>query len=245
MSRVAGWRTIGLLILVGFVAGCSRSPADGGDVGQHVELLNVSYDPTRELWKELNSAFRGAYKLKTGIDVSIKTSHAGSSNQARAVIDGLDADVVTLAMWQDTDAIRKKGLINDGKAGWEQRLPERSLPYISTIVFVVRKGNPKGVKDWSDLVQGDIEIITPNPKTSGNGKLSFLAAWGYVIRKGGSGSRSSRIRPQHLRARTGPRQYATASRPVISNQYGLNFFATSMTVIIRLTKMISARKLIK
>jgi sulfate transport system substrate-binding protein len=171
---------------LGFVAGCSRSPAEGGDDGQHVKLLNVSYDPTRELWKDLNSAFRGAYKRKTGIDVSIKTSHAGSSNQARAVMDGLGADVVTLAMWQDIDAIRKKGLINDGKAGWEQRLPERSLPYISTIVFVVRKGNPKGVRNWPDLVDGSIEIITPNPKTSGNGKLSFLAAWGYVTRNGGS-----------------------------------------------------------
>lgn len=150
------------------------------------ELLNVSYDPTRELWKELNGAFRAAYKAKTGIEVTIKNSHAGSSNQARSVIDGLAADVVTLAMWQDVDAIRKQGLINDGKPGWEDRLPRRSLPYISTIVFVVRQGNPKQIKDWTDLVRGDVEIITPNPKTSGNGKLSFLAAWGYVIRQGGS-----------------------------------------------------------
>jgi sulfate transport system substrate-binding protein len=145
----------------------------------------VSYDPTRELWKEINAAFRATYQRENGIDVSIKTSHAGSANQARAVIDGLEADVVTLAMWQDTDAIRQKRLINNGKAGWEDRLPDRSLPYTSTIVFIVRKGETR-IKDWNDLVEKDIEIITPNPKTSGNGKLSFLAAWGYVIRKGGT-----------------------------------------------------------
>jgi sulfate/thiosulfate-binding protein len=179
-----------LSIFAAFQLGCSKSPADVDGAGEHVELLNVSYDPTRELWRDLNAAFRDSCKREKGIDVSIKNSHAGSSNQARAVIDGLAADVVTLAMWQDTDAIRKKGLINDGNEGWEERLPKRSLPYISTIVFVVRQGNPKGVKDWPDLVRGDIEIITPNPKTSGNGKLSFLAAWGYVLRNGGSEDRA-------------------------------------------------------
>jgi sulfate/thiosulfate transport system substrate-binding protein len=174
-----------LVVLLVSAVGCSGNV--GGSSGSaSPELLNVSYDPTRELWKELNSAFRAAYKDKTGLNLTIKTSHAGSSNQARAVIDGLPADVVTLAMWQDVDAIRKQGLINDGKAGWEERLPERSLPYISTIVFVVREGNPKQIQDWPDLVRGDIEIITPNPKTSGNGKLSFLAAWGYMIRHDGS-----------------------------------------------------------
>ena len=115
--------------------------------------------------------------------MSIKQSHAGSSSQARAVIDGLDADVVTLALWSDTDAIRKRGLI---KSGWEERLPNRSLPYFSTIVFVVRHGNPKRIKDWPDVVKPGVVVITPNPKTSGNGKLSFLAAWGSVIRAGGS-----------------------------------------------------------
>ena len=139
------------------------------------ELLNVSYDPTRELYRAINTAFCRAVQSKTGNDVTIKQSHGGSGTQARAVIDGLDADVVTLALWPDTDAIRKAGLIGDG---WEQRLPNNSLPYTSTIVFVVRKGNPKGIKDWPDLVKPGVEIVTPNPKTSGNGKLSFLAAWG-------------------------------------------------------------------
>ena len=181
----AAWLAVFPLIL-GCGDGVSRTSGS-------VELLNVSYDPTRELWKELNAAFAEQYERTSAIAVSIRNSHAGSANQARAVIDGLDADVVTLAMWQDTDAIRKKGLINNGEPGWEVRLPQRSLPYISTIVFVVRKGNPKQIKDWADLVRDDIEIITPNPKTSGNGKLSFLAAWGYVIRKGGSQGEARRF----------------------------------------------------
>src|SRR5207302_10495791 len=113
----------------------------------------------------------------------IKQSHGGSSTQARAVIDGLDADVVTLALWSDTDAIRQKGLIREG---WEERLPQRSLPYFSTIVFVVLKGNPKQIKYLADLVRPGVSVITPNPKTSGNGKLSFLAAWGSIIKRGGS-----------------------------------------------------------
>jgi sulfate transport system substrate-binding protein len=147
-----------------------------------VELLNVSYDPTRELWKELNGKFT-ASQSADGKSVSIKQSHGGSGSQARAVIDGLEADVVTLAMWSDTDQLRKKGLIKDS---WEEALPNRSLPYTSTIVFVVRKGNPRNIKTWADLTGDGIEIITPNPKTSGNGKLAFLAAWGSVIHKGGS-----------------------------------------------------------
>ena len=147
------------------------------------ELLNISYDPTRELWQDLNEQFATDYEKHTGTRLTIKQSHGGSSSQARAVIDGLDADVVTLALWSDTDAIRQKGLIKDG---WEERLPHRSLPYFSTIVFVVRKGNPKGIKDWSDLIQGDANIITPDPKTSGNGRLSFLAAWGAVLANGGT-----------------------------------------------------------
>ncbi len=146
-------------------------------------LLNVSYDPTRELWRDLNATFIPKYVKEAKTKLEIKQSHGGSSTQARAVIDGLDADVVTLAMWSDTDAIRKKGLIAHN---WEQRLPNRSLPYISTIVFVVRKGNPKGIKDWPDLVKPGVAIITPNPKTSGNGQLSFYAAWGSVVVRGGS-----------------------------------------------------------
>jgi sulfate transport system substrate-binding protein len=149
-----------------------------------VVLLNVSYDPTRELWRALNAAFIQAHQKDTGTTVTIKQSHGGSSTQGRAVIDGLEADVVTLAMWPDTNAICKAGLID---SGWEDELPNRSLPYVSTIVFVVRKGNPKGIKDWPDLIKDPaIAIVTPNPKTSGNGKLSFLAAWGSVTQRGGS-----------------------------------------------------------
>jgi sulfate transport system substrate-binding protein len=168
-------------ILVGAaVWGLSSSGPRQADA---VELLNVSYDPTRELWRDLNEKFISQYEQKTGLRVAIQQSHASSGSQARAVIDGLEADVVTLALWSDTDALRKKGLIADG---WEKRLPENSLAYISTIVFVVRKGNPRGIKDWPDLVKEGVEIITPNPKTSGNGRLSFLAAWGSVRQRGGS-----------------------------------------------------------
>ena len=147
------------------------------------ELLNVSYDPTRELWKALNAAFIPLYQKEKGVTLTINQSHGGSGSQARAVVDGLDADVVTLALWPDTDAIRKAGLI---ASGWENRLPNNSVAYRSTIVFVVRKGNPKGIKDWPDIVKPGVEIVTPNPKTSGNGKLSFLAAWGSVTERGGS-----------------------------------------------------------
>ncbi len=155
------------------------APAMAGDI----TLLNVSYDPTRELWKDINSHFIPAYQKETGNKLTINQSHGGSSSQARAVIDGLDADVVTLASFLDTEAIAKKGLI---KEGWVDALPNRSLPYTSTVIFVVRKGNPKGIKDWPDLVKPGLEIVTPNPKTSGNGYLSFFSAWGSVILRGGS-----------------------------------------------------------
>ena len=155
----------------------------GARAEQPVELLNVSYDPTRELWRQLNDAFELSYVKTSHTPVIIKQSHGGSSAQARAVIDGLEADVVTLALHPDTDAIRKTGLISEG---WQKRLPNDSVPYTSTIVFVVRKGNPKGIKDWPDLVKPGIQIITPSPKTSGNGKLSFLSAWGSVTQRGGS-----------------------------------------------------------
>ncbi|HMF14958.1 MAG TPA: sulfate ABC transporter substrate-binding protein, partial [Gemmataceae bacterium] len=148
-----------------------------------IELLNVSYDPTRELWRELNQAFAHDYELKSGKTVAIQQSHGGSSSQARAVVDGLMADVVTLALWSDTDVLRRKKLLAEQ---WEERLPHRSLPYFSTIVFVVRKDNPRHIRDWPDLVQPGVGVITPNPKTSGNGKLSFLAAWGAVRQRGGS-----------------------------------------------------------
>ena len=149
-----------------------------------VTLLNVSYDPTREVWRDINSNFIPRYEKEKGVKLTINQSHGGSSTQARAVIDGLEADVVTLASYLDTDAISKKGLI---KEGWVDRLPNRSLPYFSTIVFVVRKGNPKGIRDWPDLVnKPGVAIVTANPKTSGNGYLSFFSAWGSVTVRGGS-----------------------------------------------------------
>ena len=147
------------------------------------DLLNVSYDPTRELYRQINAAFIPKYKADKGVDLNIRQSHGGSGTQARAVIDGLNADVATLAIPTDTDALVKTALI---PADWRKRLPNDSLPYTSTIVFVVRKGNPKGIKDWPDIIKDGVQIVTPNPKTSGNGKLSFIAAWAYVKSTGGS-----------------------------------------------------------
>ena len=172
-----------ILAIAALAIGCGKDSQGASSSQKSVELLNVSYDPTRELWKELNAHFVAAYQKETGTTVTIKQSHGGSSTQARAVIDGLDADVVTLASYLDTQAISNKGLI---KPGWVDRLPNRSLPYFSTIVFVIRKGNPKGVKDWPDLVKPGVQIITPNPKTSGNGYMSFFAAWGSVLLRGGT-----------------------------------------------------------
>jgi len=146
-------------------------------------LLNVSYDPTRELYVAINTAFIKQWQAKTGKTVQIRQSHGGSGAQARAVSDGLEADVVTLALAYDIDAVQKAGLISD--AGWQKRLPQNSAPYTSTIVFLVRKGNPKGVKDWSDLVKPGIRVITPNPKTSGGARWNYLAAWEYGKRSGG------------------------------------------------------------
>ena len=147
-----------------------------------VNLLNVSYDPTRELYHEFDAAFARHWKAKTGDNVNIKQSHGGSGKQARSVIDGLQADVVTLALAYDIDAIRDKGLINPG---WEQKLQYRSSPYTSTIVFLVRKGNPKKIKDWNDLIKPGISVITPNPKTSGGARWNHLAAYGYALRQPG------------------------------------------------------------
>ncbi len=150
------------------------------------QLLNVSYDPTRELYLSLNEQFIAKYEKETGKHLTIKQSHAGSSHQSRSVIDGSEpADVVTLGLYSDVDALHKQGLIPEG---WSKRLPNDSQPYFSTIVFVVRKGNPKNIRDWSDLINSGVEIITPDPKSSGNGKLSALAAWGSVIKGGGSES---------------------------------------------------------
>jgi sulfate/thiosulfate transport system substrate-binding protein len=154
----------------GVLTGC------GGRGDAEFELINVSYDPTRELYQAINAAFTADYFARTGRKVAVTQSHGGSSSQARAVIDGLRADVVTLALAGDIDAIRKKGLIAEK---WQDRLPDNSCPYTSTIVLVVRQGNPKGIKDWSDLVRPDVRVITPNPKTSGGARWNFLAAWGF------------------------------------------------------------------
>ena len=145
-----------------------------GNATRAVSLLNVSYDPTRELYREFNTAFAKHWAQQSGQDVRIQQSHGGSGGQARAVIDGLDADVVTLALAYDVDAIARAGLI---APGWPTRLPHNSAPYTSTIVFLVRKGNPKGIKDWADLVRPGVGVITPNPKTSGGARWNYLAAW--------------------------------------------------------------------
>ncbi|MEH2489249.1 sulfate/thiosulfate-binding protein [Bradyrhizobium sp. AZCC 2230] len=148
-----------------------------------INLLNVSYDPTRELYVDFNKAFANAYQKETGKSVEIKQSHGGSGSQARSVIDGLQADVVTLALAYDIDAIAGKGLT---AADWQKRLPQNSSPYTSTIVFLVRKGNPKGIKDWDDLLKPGVAVITPNPKTSGGARWNYLAAWGFAQKKYGS-----------------------------------------------------------
>lgn len=155
-----------------------------------VQLLNVSYDPTRELYAEINAAFARQWKAQKGQDVTIKQSHGGSGSQARAVIDGLEADVVTLALAYDIDVIADKtGALPEF---WQKRLPNNSAPYTSTIVFVVRKGNPKGIKDWDDLVKPGVQVITPNPKTSGGARWNYLAAWAFAERKLGKDEKGAR-----------------------------------------------------
>jgi sulfate transport system substrate-binding protein len=152
--------------------------AGGADsAGRTITLLNVSYDPTRELYKDINAAFEAYWKGKTGETLDIKQSHGGSGKQARAVIDGLQADVVTLALEGDIDKIVKAGLIDKD---WQAKLPNKSLPYTSTIVFLVRKGNPKGIHDWGDLIKDDTQVVVPNPKTSGGARWAYLAAWAWA-----------------------------------------------------------------
>ena len=155
-----------------------------------VKLLNVSYDPTRELFQDYNAAFAKYWKAKTSQTVTIQQSHGGSSKQARAVIDGLDADVVTLALAYDIDAIAEKAHLLP--QNWQSRLQNNSSPYTSTIIFLVRKGNPKRIKDWDDLVRSGISVITPNPKTSGGARWNYLAAWGYALRKSGGDESKAR-----------------------------------------------------
>ena len=178
--------TVGIALIT--VAACGPGSTSGGRGSAPAELLNVSYDPTRELYQEFDAAFVNAWRTKTGQTVSVRQSHGGSGSQARAVIDGLGADVVTLALAYDIDAIAKAGLI---PADWQQRLPNNSAPYTSTIVFLVRKGNPKGIKDWPDLVKPGIAVITPNPKTSGGARWNYLAAWGYALRQPGGHDQSA------------------------------------------------------
>ncbi len=161
----------------------AKAQSQAASQATSISLLNVSYDPTRELYVKYNEAFAKHWKAKTGQDVSIKQSHGGSGRQARSVIDGLDADVVTLALAGDIDAIHKNGAWLP--ADWQKRLPLNSAPYTSTIVLVVRQGNPKGIKDWDDLVKPGISVITPNPKTSGGARWNYLAAWEFAKRKYG------------------------------------------------------------
>ncbi len=148
-----------------------------------ISILNVSYDPTRELYQDVNAAFAAVWKAKTGDELTVQQSHGGSGKQARAVVDGLEADVVTLALAYDVDALAESGLL---ATDWQKRLPENSCPYTSTIVFLVRKGNPKGIKDWDDLVKPGLQVITPNPKTSGGARWNYLAAWGFALSKYGN-----------------------------------------------------------
>jgi sulfate transport system substrate-binding protein len=166
-----------LALLLGSISGIQ------GIAYGETTIINVSYDPTREFYQQFNTAFAKYWEKKSGSKVTIKPSHGGSGKQARSVIDGLEADVVTLALSYDIDAIQKAGLINKG---WQSRLPHNSAPYTSTIVFLVRKGNPKGIKDWDDLIKPDILVITPNPKTSGGARWNYLAAWAYAKKKYGS-----------------------------------------------------------
>ncbi len=174
-----------LSLLVISLTGCGKKQKPAAKVAQEaipeaVELLNVSYDPTRELYKEFNQAFIKYWKDKNGQDVTINQSHGGSGKQGRAVIDGLEADVVTLALAYDIDKLAESQLIPED---WQQRLPNNSTPYTSTIVFLVRKGNPKAIKDWDDLVKPGVSVIIPNPKTSGGARWNYLAAWGYALKK--------------------------------------------------------------
>ena len=166
----------GIFVLVFFADSAMAAPKE-------VTLLNASYDPTRELYQEVNTAFAKQWKEKTGETLKVNQSHGGSGKQARAVMDGLEADVVTLALAYDVDAIAAGGLMTKE---WQKRLPENSTPYTSTIVFLVRNGNSKAIKDWDDLVKPGVAVITPNPKTSGGARWNYLAAWGYALRKYGN-----------------------------------------------------------
>jgi sulfate transport system substrate-binding protein len=176
MSKLSVLTPIALLLAGTILAGASGAHAQAKDI------LNVSYDPTREFYAEFNKAFSALWKQESGEGLRIRQSHGGSGKQARSVIDGLDADVVTLALAPDIDALAEAGRLDKD---WQREFAGNSAPYTSTIVFLVRKGNPKGVKDWADLAKPGIQVITPNPKTSGGARWNFLAAWGYALENGG------------------------------------------------------------
>jgi sulfate transport system substrate-binding protein len=186
--RAFGAGVIGTALL----AACGKSSGGGSGAGGTgpLEILNVSYDPTRELYDAINAEFTRRWKDKAGQQLTIKQSHGGSGKQARSVIDGLQADVVTLALAYDVEALVKPGLI---QPGWQQRLPDNSAPYTSTIVFLVRKGNPKGIKDWDDLTREGVQVITPNPKTSGGARWNYLAAWGHELKRGGDDAKAEAL----------------------------------------------------
>jgi len=177
---IRGAAVFAAALVAGLLAGCGSSGQSRGGVGA-TTLLNVSYDPTRELYEDFNAEFTRHWREQSGREVTIQMSHGGSGKQARSVIDGLAADVVTLALAYDVDVIAEQGKLIAPK--WQDRLPHQSAPYTSTIVFLVRKGNPKGIKDWDDLVKPGVQVITPNPKTSGGARWNYLAAWGFVLKR--------------------------------------------------------------
>lgn len=176
---IRGSAAIGLVVALAFSA-----------AAKDITLLNVSYDPTRELYQEFNAAFAKHWKEKSGDTLTVRQSHGGSSKQARAVIDGLEGDVVTLALAYDIDAISERAKLIPKE--WQSRLPNNSSPYTSTIIFLVRKGNPKGIKDWDDLIKPGVSVITPNPKTSGSARWNYLGAWGYALRQPGGNEEKAR-----------------------------------------------------
>ena len=180
-------RKVVLVVSTALALACAKTPSQGEQT--ELTILNVSYDPTRELYREVNEAFVAEWRKQTGQSLSIRQSHGGSGKQARAIIDGLEGDVATLALAYDIDAIANRGLI---ARDWQGRLPQSSSPYVSAIVFLVRAGNPKQVKDWSDLVRPDIKVITPNPKTSGGARWNYLAAWAYGLDANGNDAAKAR-----------------------------------------------------
>jgi len=180
-------KSIGIAVLA-LLAGSFLLPAEGRQDQKEITLINVSYDPTRELYKDISEKFSKAYQTKTGQPITVNNSHGGSGAQARSVLGGLKADLVTLALASDIEILEARGFI---KAGWQERYAGHSSPYTSTIVFLVRKGNPKGLKTWNDLIRPDVAVITPNPKTSGGARWNFLAAWGSIKQSGGSDAQAT------------------------------------------------------